>query len=130
MSTEYYKLKHKPTGLYYKPNKGTGSNLSTRGKVYDNNYMYNQLTNTHPEWKDKPWYNVNHYYSLNIFATRWKEGKAKKDDSVVDIGWKIHTGEIPVEIKSDRSKEFGEQGICIDMTIWSHPEDWEKEYIK
>ena len=28
-----YRLKHKPSGLYYQPIKG-GSNLGTRGKVY------------------------------------------------------------------------------------------------
>jgi hypothetical protein len=28
-----YRIKHIPTGLYYKPSKG-GSNLSTKGKVY------------------------------------------------------------------------------------------------
>lgn len=126
---EIYKLKHKPTGLYYKPNNGTGSNLSTRGKIYDNNYMYNQFTNIHPEWKDKEWYNVNHYYSINLYGTRWREGKSKEADTLVDIGWKIHTGEIPVEIKIDRSKEFEGGGKTVDLIIWSHPEDWEKEYI-
>lgn len=29
---EFYRLKHKPTGLYYKP--GQGNNLTTKGKVY------------------------------------------------------------------------------------------------
>lgn len=29
-----YKLKHIPTGLYYKPLNGTSSNLSKRGKIY------------------------------------------------------------------------------------------------
>ena len=29
-----YKLKHIPTGLYYKPFAGSGSNLSKNGKVY------------------------------------------------------------------------------------------------
>ncbi len=28
-----YRLKHKPSGLYYQPSKG-GNNLSTKGKVY------------------------------------------------------------------------------------------------
>jgi len=28
-----YRIKHKPTGLYFKPSKG-GSNLSTKGKIY------------------------------------------------------------------------------------------------
>jgi hypothetical protein len=28
-----YKLKHKPTGLFYTPSKGSG-NLSTKGKIY------------------------------------------------------------------------------------------------
>lgn len=28
-----YRLKHKPTGLYFKPNRGTG-NLSEKGKLY------------------------------------------------------------------------------------------------
>lgn len=126
---EIYKLKHKTTGLYYKPSAGTGSNLSTRGKIYDNNYMYNQLTNTHPEWKDSEYYNVNHYYSITIYGTRWKEGKPKKEDNTLDIGWKIHTGEIPVEIKIDKSREFGEGGRVVDLVIWSHPEDWEKEYV-
>jgi len=34
MSNKLYKLKHKPTGLYYQPHKHRGSNLSERGKVY------------------------------------------------------------------------------------------------
>ena len=29
-----YKLKHKPTGLYYQPIRGYGSNLSKLGKIY------------------------------------------------------------------------------------------------
>ncbi len=29
-----YKLKHKPTGMYYQPHKHRGSNLSKTGKVY------------------------------------------------------------------------------------------------
>lgn len=32
-----YKLKHIPTGLYYKPSNGTSSNLSKRGKIYQTN---------------------------------------------------------------------------------------------
>lgn len=28
-----YRIKHKPTGLYFKPSKG-GSNLSAKGKIY------------------------------------------------------------------------------------------------
>lgn len=29
---DFYRLKHKPTGLYYKP--GQGNNLTKKGKVY------------------------------------------------------------------------------------------------
>lgn len=29
-----YKVKHVPTGLYYQPHKHRGSNISTRGKIY------------------------------------------------------------------------------------------------
>ena len=29
---EFYRIKHKPTGLYYKP--GQGNNLTKKGKVY------------------------------------------------------------------------------------------------
>lgn len=32
-----YKLKHIPTGLYYRPLNGTSSNLSKRGKIYQTN---------------------------------------------------------------------------------------------
>ena len=32
-----YKVKHVPSGLYYQPHKYRGSNLSTRGKVYQTN---------------------------------------------------------------------------------------------
>jgi hypothetical protein len=124
---ELYKLKHKPTGLYYKPTKGTGSNLSTKGKIYDNNYMWNQLTNKHPEWEGKKWYNVNHYYSLEIFA--WKyPNKKLQSDPVAEIFWKVHNGEMPeVEVKWDHSEMLKDGQIMIDMCIWSHPEDWEKE---
>lgn len=31
-----YRVKHKPTGLYYQPHKHRGSNLSKNGKVYFN----------------------------------------------------------------------------------------------
>lgn len=31
-----YKLKHVPTGLYYQPHKHRGSNLSKKGKIYQN----------------------------------------------------------------------------------------------
>lgn len=30
---KFYRIKHKPTGLYYKPG-GTGNNLTKNGKVY------------------------------------------------------------------------------------------------
>jgi len=30
-----YRLKHKPTGMYYQPHKHRGSNLSRNGKVYN-----------------------------------------------------------------------------------------------
>ena len=29
-----YRLKHKPTGMYYQPHRHRGSNLSRKGKVY------------------------------------------------------------------------------------------------
>lgn len=29
---DFYRIKHKPTGLYYKP--GSGNNLTKKGKVY------------------------------------------------------------------------------------------------
>ena len=31
---EFYKLKHKPTGLFYKPSKFKSANLSQKGEVY------------------------------------------------------------------------------------------------
>lgn len=128
-SMNIYRLKHKPTGLYYKPVKGNGSNLSTKGKIYDNNYMWNQLTNTHPEWENKKWFNVNHYYTLDIFACK-NPNRKRQADTVADIFWKIHNGENPgVEIKWDSSKQFSNGEIMINMCIWSHPEDWEKEPV-
>lgn len=42
-----FRLKHKPTGLYYKPNNGkyasTKSNLSKRGKLYIKKQSYRVL---------------------------------------------------------------------------------------
>jgi hypothetical protein len=32
-----YKVKHKPTGLYYQPHKHRGSHLSKSGKIYQTN---------------------------------------------------------------------------------------------
>lgn len=47
-----YKLKHIPTGLYYQPHKHRGSNLSKKGKIYQNNthglsiaYKHSQIHN-------------------------------------------------------------------------------------
>ncbi len=34
MKTEFYKMKHVPTGLYYQPHKHRGSHLSKSGKIY------------------------------------------------------------------------------------------------
>lgn len=116
---EYFKIKHKPTGLYYKPLKGNGCNLSTRGKIYDNNYMWNQLMN------DTPYcYNV-----LAIFNIKRPGDRKSKDDIVNDIGWAIHLGTIPCKKKWDSSHIFDDGGICIDMEIITNPEDWEKEFI-
>ena len=126
---EIYRIKHKPTGLYFKPTKGNGCNLSTKGKIYDTNYMWKQLTNTHPEWEGQEWYNVNHYYTLDIFASKYPNKKLQSDP-VADIFWKVHNGEMPeVEVKWDRSEKFDNGNIMIYMCIWSHPDDWEKERV-
>jgi len=34
MLTQFYRLRHKPTGLYYSPTHSGSSNLSTKGKIY------------------------------------------------------------------------------------------------
>lgn len=45
MLIHFYRLKHKPTGLYYSPTHSGSSNLSTRGKIYSSgNNLINYLS--------------------------------------------------------------------------------------
>lgn len=45
MLIQFYRLKHKPTGLYYSPTHSGSSNLNTRGKIYSGgNNLINHLS--------------------------------------------------------------------------------------
>lgn len=110
-----YRLKHKPTGLYYKPLDGGNSNLSNRGKIYFNDYTYNQLMKEHNIWQG--------FGEIFIFVT--KSNHKKGTDYLFEIGKKIHEGEYPeLKIKSDQSDNY-----CIWLYIENNPEHWEKEYL-
>lgn len=125
-----YRLKHIPTGLYYTPkSSGAGSNLSIKGKIYGNDYMYNQLTDKHPEWEGSKYYNVNHYYDVELFGVTYAKSKKNSNDSKkVEVGLQIINGDIPVELKWNNSS-ISPEYKCIHLSFWSHPEDWEKEYV-
>ena len=110
-----YRIKHKPTGLYFRPLKGKYTNFDVKGKVYDTKYAFNQVTN--PE-------HVFFYDTLYFSASRGRSKKKLPVEYV--IGMKIHNGEIPgIDIKSDRTSDD-----YVDIRINNHPEDWEIEYIE
>ena len=109
-----YRIKHKPTGLYFRPLKGKYTNFDVKGKVYDTKYAFNQLTNPAHTF----------FYDTLYFIAH--KGKSKKKLPVeYVIGMKIHNGEISgLDIKNDRTNDD-------NVYIWmnNHPEDWEIEYI-
>lgn len=107
-----YKIKHKPTGLYFRPLKGNYTNLDTVGKIYDTNYMYNQLIN-----KDVK-------YPI-ILAADW--GRKKTPKYEFELCKKI------IEEGMENVNVVGNPWITdkyISMNIQHLPEDWEKEYVE
>ena len=105
-----YSIKHKPTGLYFRPLTGKYTNFDVTGKEY----AFNQLTNP-----DHTYY----YDTLYFIASKGKNKKKLPIEYV--IGMKIHNGEIKgLDIQNDRSNDE-------NVYIWlnNHPEDWEIEYI-
>lgn len=59
---KFYKIKHKPTGLFFKPSRyGSKSNLSKKGKVYNRRptlrYLgevyYHPYDGPRPDWSDQ-----------------------------------------------------------------------------
>lgn len=110
-----YRLKHKPTGLYFKPLDGGSSNLSKRGKIYYNDYAYNQLMKTD-----------NHFQGfgyLEIFA--YKSAHKKETDYLFELGQRIHNGEFPeLKLGYDHTDKH-----CVHMSIINNPDHWEKEYL-
>ncbi len=75
MSIKVYRLKHKPTGLYYTPSKGSG-NLSKTGKSYVNRKPSIDWALTLrikiTSWKDKP--NNHHKIICDYFNIDWGNG--------------------------------------------------------
>lgn len=54
-----YKLKHKPSGLYYQPHKYRGSNISIRGKIYQTKtHGLSSAIKTHKKYPDKELYSL------------------------------------------------------------------------
>ena len=92
-----YKIKHKPTGLFYSPNTGTG-NLTLNGKIYSKIPNLDLITNvrviikTHSEEKKLTLKNqklVNHF---NISKINIGYGKIYHHDKRFEIDkndWKI-----------------------------------------
>lgn len=110
-----YRLKHIPTGLYYKPLEGGSSNLSKRGKIYYNDYVYNQLMKEDNIWQG--------FGELRIFAS--KGLRKKETDYLFDIGQKIHNGEYPeLKIHFDNSDKY-----CVWLGLVNNPAHWKKEYL-
>lgn len=135
MPSHPFRIKHIPTGLYYRPLKGTGCNLYHKGKIYENDYMWNQLTAQHPEWTEKEYHSCAYNLQHNIFASRGGKSwdgtpvrTSKEELARVAIGLKIINGDIPVELCSNTST-IDENYTCIDISIWNNPNDWEKEYV-
>lgn len=112
-----YRLKHKLTGMYFRPLKGKYSNLDFKGKIYDTDYMYNQLV--HPENTA-----FNAYKTIQFVA---EFGRKKNIPSPeFEMATKILNGEYPgVEIVSKYVYER-----YISLTLVSNPEDWEKELVE
>ena len=108
-----YKIKHKPTGLYFRPLKGGCSNLDTVGKIYDTNYMYNQLTSEEFE------------YPITL-AAEW--GRKKKTPK-----YEYQLCKKIVEEGMENIDLKGKPWVTdhyISMSIHHLPEDWEKEYVE
>ena len=110
-----FRIKHKPTGLYFKPLDGGTSNLSKRGKIYYNDYAYNQLKKTDN-------YTQGFGY-IELFV--WKSKHKKETDYLFEIGHQIHNGEIPgLTLQYDKVDKDH-----VYLRIVNNPDDWEKEYL-
>ena len=118
---KYFKIKHKLTGLYYRPMKGKRSNLDSTGKIYSTNSMYNCLIQAE---------GISWPVSYICFTA--SKGKSKTKVPIeYEIGMKIHNREFPGitegKIKYDRTDEHYDY---VDIGLYSRPEDWEKEYVE
>ena len=111
-----FRIKHKPTGLYFRPYRGNYTNLDSKGKIYSTNGAYSLLTN--PEnmfFTDRVYFNANRGRSKKKVPVEW------------EIAQKIRRKEIPdVEVLWDSTTRED----YIDLTLKSNPEDWEKEYVE
>lgn len=108
-----YRIKHKPTGLYFRPLKGSYTNLDTKGKIYDTNYAYNRLIDTEYEYPV-------------ILAADW--GRKKKIPK-----YEFQLCKKVVEEGMENVDIIGRPWITSDyisMHIHHNPEDWEKEYVE
>lgn len=105
-----YKLRHIPTGLYFRPKDGGANNLSTKGKIYETNWMYNQLTD---------------FNRINLITLMHGKGRGKIPPLEYEIGQAIHRGEYPeLNVKLDWTDN---EYAWVD--ILTAPNDWEKEYV-
>lgn len=112
-----YRIKHKPTGLYFRPLRGKYSNLDSKGKIYSTDSTYSLLTNP-----DNMCFIKDIYFGAN-------KGRSKKKIPIeYHIGMKLHHKEIPgVEIVYDST--YNDESY-ISIHLKSKPEDWEKEYVE
>jgi hypothetical protein len=71
-----YKIKHKPTGLFFTPSKGYG-NLSVKGKVYESRPSMKWIGN-----------------SIRIVIRKWKDEKINRKEQIIIDYFKLERNKL------------------------------------
>lgn len=104
---KFYKIKHKPTGLFFTPSKGHG-NFSVKGKVYTKRPILDYCL--------KPRVIIRFSY----------RGPSKREQPLIDFfGFKEDPRSRNDRFNMERKKFKKNQSYDIDQTVETPIEDWE-----
>ena len=108
-----YRIKHKPTGLYYQPTKGrwkeTISNLGESGKVYiarrpslDHISTYNHISKS----------------LCDKYSLKWKGHVINLKDDLEIIEYTLVRGNLLNEIKAERDWAYDMMLVYDELGVW------------
>ena len=78
---ELWRLKHIPTGLYFKPSKHRSkSNLSKKGKVYTSKPTIKWCGRVYHHPDDMPRHSIGHCPTRKVIESEWEAEKVEVSD--------------------------------------------------